>query len=75
MTTMRRVLELMHRDDCDLLTETEQQAEYSKLLKTFSVEEMREVNKLYNWYGSRSCADADNSNTYPRYTRAADLQP
>ncbi|KAF7335401.1 hypothetical protein MVEN_02192800 [Mycena venus] len=52
MTDMRRILVLTYRDNQDLL-DPPGQAEYSKLLNTFSFEEMTELYKLYDWY-SRS---------------------
>ncbi|KAJ7697521.1 hypothetical protein B0H14DRAFT_2649840 [Mycena olivaceomarginata] len=49
MTNVHRVLTLRYGDDRDRLNEAET-AEYSKLLMTFSFEEMSEVRKLYHWY-------------------------
>ncbi|KAJ6578128.1 hypothetical protein B0H19DRAFT_1230009 [Mycena capillaripes] len=49
MTSMHRVLGLQYLDNRDLLDEAET-AEYSKLLITFSFEEMSELSKLYYWY-------------------------
>ncbi|KAJ7312624.1 hypothetical protein DFH08DRAFT_943570 [Mycena albidolilacea] len=49
MTSVHRVLTLRYGDDRDRLNEAET-AEYSKLLMTFSFEEMSEVRKLYHWY-------------------------
>jgi hypothetical protein len=49
MTGMGRILNLINRDNQDLLNDTEQ-AEYSKLLTTFSFEQMQELNKLNDWY-------------------------
>ncbi|KAJ7240155.1 hypothetical protein B0H12DRAFT_57866 [Mycena haematopus] len=50
MTDMRRLFEFMYKDNRDLLTKPEEKAQYSKLLKKFSVEETAELNKLYSWY-------------------------
>ncbi|KAF8143465.1 hypothetical protein K438DRAFT_1875998 [Mycena galopus ATCC 62051] len=61
MTSVRRVIGFMYQDNRDLLTETEGQAEYSKLLKTFSFEQIREINKLYEWYNR--AADLQPGNT------------
>ncbi|KAF7375648.1 hypothetical protein MSAN_00453900 [Mycena sanguinolenta] len=50
MIDIRQTMAFMHRDNDDLLTEPEEQAQYSKLLMKFSVEESVELNKLYQWY-------------------------
>ncbi|KAJ7846703.1 hypothetical protein B0H14DRAFT_2583962 [Mycena olivaceomarginata] len=49
MIDMRPIFGLMHRDDRWLLDETGQ-LEYSKLLHTFSYEQMTELCTLYAWY-------------------------
>jgi hypothetical protein len=49
LTSMGRILNFINRDNQDLLNETEQ-VEYSKLLATFSFEQMQELNKLHDWY-------------------------
>ncbi|KAJ6522297.1 hypothetical protein B0H19DRAFT_1203097 [Mycena capillaripes] len=49
MTSMRRVLGLQYNDNLDLLDDAEM-TEYSKLLITFSFEEMTELSKLYYWH-------------------------
>ncbi|KAF7375680.1 VPS13 domain-containing protein [Mycena sanguinolenta] len=48
MIDIRHTLAFMHRDNDDL--DPEEQAQYSKLLMKFSVEESAELNKLYQWY-------------------------
>ncbi|KAF8183486.1 hypothetical protein K438DRAFT_1974964 [Mycena galopus ATCC 62051] len=45
MTAIRRVFEFMYHNNDSL-----KQVEDAKLIKTFSVEEMTELLKLYNWY-------------------------
>ncbi|KAF7375685.1 hypothetical protein MSAN_00457800 [Mycena sanguinolenta] len=50
MTAIRRTLAFMYRDHHDLLMDPEEQAQCSKLFMNFSVEEWRELNKLYRWY-------------------------
>ncbi|KAK6987605.1 hypothetical protein R3P38DRAFT_2574822 [Favolaschia claudopus] len=49
MTDLRRLLRLIYRDNRDLL-DADEQVQYSALLRTFSFEQMVEVNKLLNWY-------------------------
>ncbi|KAK6975085.1 hypothetical protein R3P38DRAFT_3128369 [Favolaschia claudopus] len=49
MTDVRRVLRFIYRDNRDLL-DADEQVQYSALLRTFSFEQMVEVNKLLDWY-------------------------
>ncbi|KAJ7616828.1 hypothetical protein DFH06DRAFT_1238529 [Mycena polygramma] len=49
MTSMHKVLDCIYWDNQDLLEEAGQ-VEYSKLLLTFSFEEMSELSKLYYWH-------------------------
>ncbi|KAK7055990.1 hypothetical protein R3P38DRAFT_3170651 [Favolaschia claudopus] len=57
MTNVRRVFRLTHRFNRTrgLLDEAEK-AEYSQMLYTFSFEEMTELFKLFDWYGTRELA-------------------
>jgi hypothetical protein len=69
MTAIRRVFEFMYRNNDSL-----EQVEDTKLIKTFSVEEMTELLKLYHWY-ARIQMLAIYANLYLRHLRAGNLQP
>ncbi|KAJ7240171.1 hypothetical protein B0H12DRAFT_1135296, partial [Mycena haematopus] len=64
MIDIRRLLGFLYRDTRGLAIEPEEQPHYSKLLKQLSVEEMVEVNKLYNWNGY-SCDGCGTDPTEP----------
>ncbi|KAK7055969.1 hypothetical protein R3P38DRAFT_3342927 [Favolaschia claudopus] len=53
VTDLRRVLQFIYKDNRHLL-ETEEQLQYSAILRTFSFEQVVEVYKLSNWYNRAS---------------------
>lgn len=69
MTAIRRVFEFMYRNNDSL-----KQVEDAKLIKTFSVEEMTELLKLYHWYARIQMLEI-HANLYLRHLRAGNLQP